>query len=114
MKFERVRIQNFKCYADSELSLRSGVTVIHGVNGSGKSSLLEACFFALYGSAAIDGTLDDAIANDADEMAITLEFTHGGGEYRVEREVKIRGETAQTTTCLLETPDGRLEGVTDV
>ncbi len=114
MKFEHVRIRNFKCYADSELSLRSGVTVIHGVNGSGKSSLLEACFFALYGAAAIDGTLDDAIANDAEEMAIELRFTHDGGDYRVEREVKLRGETAQTTTCLLETPEGQLEGVTDV
>jgi exonuclease SbcC len=114
VKFERVRIRNFKCYDETELSLRPGVTVIHGVNGSGKSSLLEACFFALYGAAAIDGTLDEAIANDAEEMGIVLEFTHDGGDYRVEREVKLRGDTAQTTTCVLETPDGQLEGVTDV
>ena len=114
MKFEHISIRNFKCYAETELSLRPGVTVIHGVNGSGKSSLLEACFFALYGAAAIDGTLDEAIANDTDEMSIELAFTHDGGEYSVEREVKIRGDTAKTTTCILETPDGQLEGVTDV
>jgi exonuclease SbcC len=114
VKFEHVHIRNFKCYAETDLSLRPGVTVIHGVNGSGKSSLLEACFFALYGAAAIDGTLDEAIANDAEEMVVELEFTHDGGEYRVEREVKIRGDTAGTTTCLLETPEGQLEGVTDV
>ena len=114
MKFERVGIRNFRSHSDTELSLRSGVTVIHGVNGSGKSSLLEACFFALYGSAAIDGTLDDAIANDAEEMAVTLSFTHGGADYRVEREVKLRGGTAQTTTCVLETPEGPIEQVTDV
>ncbi len=114
MKFERVRIRNFKSHVDTELSLREGVTVIHGVNGSGKSSLLQACFFALYGSSAIDGTLDDAIANDAEEMGVTLAFSHAGGEYRVEREVKRRGETAQTTTCVLETPSGPIEQVTDV
>ncbi|CAI48849.1 DNA double-strand break repair ATPase Rad50 [Natronomonas pharaonis DSM 2160] len=114
MRFERIRLRNFKCYAETELSLREGVTVIHGVNGSGKSSLLEACFFALYGSAAIDGTLDDAIANDADEMSIELWFTHGGGEYRIERNIKRRGGSAQTTTCLLETPNGTVEQVTDV
>ena len=48
MRFERVRLRDFKCYDDADLALRDGVTVIHGVNGSGKSSLLEACFFAPY------------------------------------------------------------------
>jgi exonuclease SbcC len=114
VKFERVRIRNFKCYADTELTLRSGVTVIHGVNGSGKSSLLEACFFALYGASALDGTLEDVISNDAEEMAVELWFTHSGGEYHIEREVKVRGEAAQTTTCLLETPEETIEQVTDV
>jgi len=114
MRFERVGIRNFRSHSDTELSLRSGVTVIHGVNGSGKSSLLEACFFALYGSAAIQGTLDDAIANGAEGMSVTLSFTHDGAEYRVEREVKLRGDTAQTTTCVLETPDGPIEQVRDV
>ena len=114
MRFEHVRIRNFKSHVDTELSLGEGVTVIHGVNGSGKSSLLQACFFALYGSSAIDGTLDDAIANNAEEMGVTLSFTHDGSDYRVEREVKLRGETAQTTTCVLETPSGPIEQVTDV
>ena len=114
MKFEHVHIRNFKSHADTDLSLGPGVTVIHGVNGSGKSSLLEACFFALYGASAIDGTLDDAIANGEEEMSIVLSFTHGGADYRVEREVKVRGETAQTTTCVLETPNGPIEQVTEV
>ena len=114
MKFERVRLRNFKCYADSELTLGSGVTVVHGVNGSGKSSLLEACFFALYGADAVEGTLDEVISNDAEEMAVELWFAHGGGSYHVQREVKLRGDTAQTTACVLETPEGTVEQVTDV
>ncbi|PSP45845.1 chromosome segregation protein [Halobacteriales archaeon QH_10_70_21] len=114
MKFERVRLRNFKCYEDAELSLRPGVTVVHGVNGSGKSSLLEACFFALYGASAVEGTLDEVISNGAEEMTVELWFAHDGGQYHVERAVTLRGDTAQTTTCVLETPDGTVEQVTDV
>ena len=114
MRFDRVGLRNFKCYADAELTLRPGVTVIYGVNGSGKTSLLEASFFALYGSKALDGTLENVISNDADEMCVELWFVHDGAEYHIERKVKRRGSGAQTTTCLLETPDGVIEGARDV
>ncbi|WP_255150560.1 DNA double-strand break repair ATPase Rad50 [Halorarius halobius] len=114
MRFRRVRLQNFKCYDDADLRLDSGVTVIHGLNGSGKSSLLEACFFALYGARALDTTLDEVITIGAEEASVDLWFTHGGHDYHVERELKVRGDSAQTTTCLLEGPDDPVEGARDV
>ncbi|WP_435195610.1 DNA double-strand break repair ATPase Rad50 [Natronomonas sp. EA1] len=114
MRFRRVRLSNFKCYADADLTLDHGVTVIHGLNGSGKSSLLEACFFALYGARALDATLEDVITNGAEEASIELWFSHGGGDYRIERELKRRGDSAQTTTCVLETPNSTVEGARDV
>ncbi|MFB6192400.1 MAG: DNA double-strand break repair ATPase Rad50 [Haloarculaceae archaeon] len=114
MKFDRVRLSNFKPYADADLSLDAGVTVVHGLNGSGKSSLLEACFFALYGARALDGTLDDVVTNGADATTVELWFTHGGGSYRIEREVRDRSGGAKTTTCVLETPDGTVDGARDV
>jgi len=70
MKFERIRLHNFKCYGETDLNLSTGVTVIHGLNGSGKSSLLEASFFALYGSKALEKTLDEVVTIGADEMAL--------------------------------------------
>ncbi|WP_418281273.1 DNA double-strand break repair ATPase Rad50 [Halorubrum sp. DTA98] len=85
MKFDRIRLSNFKPYGDADLRLTEGVTVIHGLNGSGKSSLLEACFFALYGSKALDGTLDDVITNGEEETEVDLWFTHDGVSYRIER-----------------------------
>ena len=111
MRFRHVRMENFKCYADAELDLDTGVTVIHGVNGSGKSSLLEACFFALYGSKALsDRTLDDVITNGADDAEIELVFDHAGESYRIERRLRLSGERAQTAKCVLETPDGSIDG----
>ena len=114
MRFVRVRLENFKCYADADLELGPGVTVVHGPNGAGKSSLLEACFFALYGHRALDRTLDEVVTLGAEECRVELWFTHGGADYRVEREVKVRGDTAQTTTCVLEGPEGSVDGATDV
>lgn len=114
MKFERVRLSNFKCYEDADLSLDSGVTVIHGLNGSGKSSLLEACFFALYGARALDRTLEDIVTIGAEDAEVELWFTHAGGSYHIHRRVRATGDSAQTAKCVLETPDGTLDGARDV
>ncbi|MXR41224.1 DNA double-strand break repair ATPase Rad50 [Halobaculum sp. WSA2] len=116
MIFDRIRLRNFKPYADTDLRLSDGVTVIHGLNGSGKSSLLEACFFALYGSKALDGTLGDVVTNGAEESEVELWFTHDGRSYHVRRELKRYGDQIQTTTCTLDSDDETVhrDGATDV
>ncbi|KPN30755.1 DNA double-strand break repair Rad50 ATPase [Halolamina pelagica] len=114
MKFDRLRLRNFKPYADTDLTFEDGVTVIHGLNGSGKSSLLEACFFALYGSRALDGTLDDAVTTGADETDVELWFTHAGEAFKITRELRRSGDSISTRTCTLDGPDGVIEGARDV
>jgi exonuclease SbcC len=114
VRFERVRLSNFKCYGDADLRLDRGVTVIHGLNGSGKSSLLEACFFALYGSKALETTLDEVVTIGAEDCEVELWFSHAGESYHVERRVRATGERATTAKCVLETPDHTIEGARDV
>ncbi|AZQ13488.1 DNA double-strand break repair ATPase Rad50 [Halorubrum sp. PV6] len=105
MNFDRVRLANFKPYGDADLRLTEGVTVIHGLNGSGKSSLLEACFFALYGAKALDGTLGDVITNGEEETEVDLWFTHDGASYHVERRLK-RYDGRIDHQCTLEATGG--------
>ncbi|GAB3702743.1 DNA double-strand break repair ATPase Rad50 [Halorubrum pallidum] len=105
MNFDRVRLSNFKPYGDADLRLTEGVTVIHGLNGSGKSSLLEACFFALYGSTALDGTLDDVITNGEEETEVELWFTHDGASYHIERRLRAYDGRIDHQ-CTLEATDG--------
>ena len=105
MRFERIRLKNFKPYGDADLRLTEGVTVIHGLNGSGKSSLLEACFFALYGSKALEGTLEEVVTNGEDETELSLWFTHDGVSYRVDRRLREYDDRVDHD-CTLEATDG--------
>ncbi|MFB6096659.1 MAG: DNA double-strand break repair ATPase Rad50 [Haloferacaceae archaeon] len=114
MRFTRVRLRNFKPYEDTDLELTDGVTVIHGLNGSGKSSLLEGCFFALYGAKALDGTLEDVVTNGAEETEVELWFTHDGGDYHIYRRIRWTGERPQTAECTLEGPEETADGARDV
>ncbi|MFW5924084.1 MAG: DNA double-strand break repair ATPase Rad50 [archaeon] len=114
MRFRRVRLHNFKCYEDADVSLDRGVTVIHGLNGSGKSSLLEGTFFALYGTAALDRTLEDVVTIGREEAEIELWFTHDGRDYHLRRRIRATGDRATTAECVLEGPGESFDGVTDV
>lgn len=42
MKLSKIRLKNYRCYKDLELELDPFFNVIVGINGTGKSSLLEA------------------------------------------------------------------------
>lgn len=47
MRALRVRLRDFRSYERAEASLADGLTVVLGPNGSGKTNLLEAIYFAL-------------------------------------------------------------------
>lgn len=114
MKIDRVRLKNFKCYEEAELDLDRGVTVVHGLNGSGKSSLLEAMFFALYGARAIERTLEEVVTIGAEEAVVELWFHHADDAFHIRRRVRATEDRAQTSECLLEGPSGVIEGAQDV
>ncbi|WP_330632674.1 DNA double-strand break repair ATPase Rad50 [Halocatena halophila] len=119
--FSRIALENFKCYESIDVRLDDGVTVIHGLNGSGKSSLLEACFFALYGSRALDGTLDEIVTIGTETTTVELWFTHENSSYHIERKITMSDDAARTARCVL-TPQAPseavierpIEGATDV
>ncbi len=45
---ERVHIKNFRCFSDIDLAFNSPIVLIQGLNGSGKTSLLEALYYVCY------------------------------------------------------------------
>lgn len=98
MRLKTLRLQNFRQHVSTELSFSSGLTGIIGPNGSGKTTILEAIAWALYGNPAARGTRDSIRNSRAEGRApvkVELEFELAGHSYRV-----VRGLT--TAECYLD------------
>ncbi|HSU97167.1 MAG TPA: SMC family ATPase, partial [Gemmatimonadaceae bacterium] len=88
MKINRLRMQNFRQHARTEMTFDRGITAIIGPNGSGKTTVLEAIAWALYGQPAIRGQRDGVRFLGAGQRApveVELDFELGGHRYRVKR-----------------------------
>ncbi len=88
MQMLRLRLVNFRQHADTELEFGPGITGIIGPNGSGKTTILEAIAWALYGVQAVRGDKDSIRRLGAKGRAgveVDLEFRLGAHEYRVKR-----------------------------
>ncbi len=88
MRLIRLALTNFRQHAETELVFRPGLTGIIGPNGSGKTTILEAIAWALYGAKAVRGTKDTLRYNRAPGRASVraeLEFELGEERYRVLR-----------------------------
>lgn len=99
MKIKEIKLFNFRQFY-GELSFQfsidknRGITVIHGENGSGKTSLLNAFKWCFYGQTDFDSGNDNilneqAIARASSqenlELFVQVEFEHDGCEYTAKR-----------------------------
>ncbi len=97
MKFERIILENFRQYYGQEKldfakDNQRRVTVIHGVNGAGKTSLFLAMNWCLYGEG-VDNVgeliskeaIKQASPGDIVTMSVELYFSHKGERYLAKR-----------------------------
>jgi DNA repair exonuclease SbcCD ATPase subunit len=79
----RLHIRNGYRHANSVFEFKTGQTAITGKNESGKSVTLEMILFALWGTVALRGAVEDY-----KKLEVTLEFVVREMMYRVVRTVK--------------------------
>lgn len=103
MKLKKLSIRNFRqFYGEVSISFstddQARVTVIHGENGAGKTSLLNAFKWVLYGTTDFDTNNENILSEkaiaEADQdsaivMSVTLEFYDDGATYTAHREQKF-------------------------
>src|SRR6476619_4816095 len=88
MRLNSLRLVNFRQHADSYITFDTGLTGIIGANGSGKTTILEAIAWALYGQDAARGkkeTIRSLRAGAGAKVKVELDFDLGGHRFRVER-----------------------------
>src|SRR5258708_32476075 len=88
MRIKSIRLQNFRQHADTRIEFESGLTGIVGANGTGKSTILEAIAWALYGNPAARGKRDSVrwlLAPAGATVRVELDFALGGHTYRALR-----------------------------
>ncbi|PKL56124.1 MAG: SMC family ATPase [Methanomicrobiales archaeon HGW-Methanomicrobiales-6] len=93
MLLNKLRMRNFKRFRDQEIVFQDGITGIVGNNGTGKSSIMSAVLFALYGlqGTGLDGNyIVSSFAGPQDVCEVRLDFSVGGNEYAVVRKFKRR------------------------
>ncbi|HOT06038.1 MAG TPA: SMC family ATPase [Methanotrichaceae archaeon] len=94
MRLSKLVLRNFKKYRRADIRFQDGLTGILGGNGAGKSTIVEAIAWALYGSRASTikrDFLKNVHAQQTEPVEVQLTLGLGGQELVVYRAMKGKG-----------------------
>ncbi len=103
LKINTIELENFKTHVKSKVDFSRGLNLILGLNGAGKSTILQALGFAIAGIK-WENNYRDFITNfnDSNYALVKVSFTAQDGlEYFITRKIEER-----RTTWELSSPDG--------
>lgn len=87
----KLKLVNVGAIGSLDVELETGLTAVLGPNGVGKSTLVNAFFFALTGEPLDGSSLEDLISWGHPHMIVTLE----GDSFQLQRTIRREGTTKQ-------------------
>jgi len=106
MILKSIHLVNIRSYEDAPIEFPLGTTLFEGDIRSGKSTILYAIEFALFGLGSLRGTF--LLRNGAKEGSVTLVFDIDSREYEVFRGLKRRGKSVhQSDEGYIKGPTGK-------
>lgn len=94
MIIESIEMENFKSHSNTRLEFNTGISIIIGENGAGKSSILEAVSFALFKQYS-GRKIEELVKKGKEKMSVTLKFAVNGRKYRIKRQRNKSGSRAK-------------------
>lgn len=95
MRIEELQLHNFRNYERLKLVFQPGVNVLFGLNGQGKTNLLEAIYLCTAARSHRTAKDADLIRHDSDGYDVKLLFAAPEGEtYQESLEVRYRSQRA--------------------
>ena len=92
MKIEIVQLENIRSHIKSTVPFTSGFNCLVGGLGCGKSSVLYAVDFALFGDA-LGRSFEYLLREGADWGRVTVQFTQNGSTYKLIRGIRRKGKS---------------------
>lgn len=104
----KLEIKNFLAYRSPDVIRFDGVHLacLTGMNGAGKSSLLDAMTYALWGKARGGASGEELIHQGQIDMYVQLDFEQEGVTYQVVRRRTRKGSGAGSLELFALNPDG--------
>jgi DNA repair exonuclease SbcCD ATPase subunit len=99
MHIVRLNAENIKRLSAVEITPNGNLVEITGKNGQGKTSVLDAIYWALAGTKPIQGK---PVRDGADTGSVTIDL----GEYVVTRKFRVRDDGEYTTSLTVANKDG--------
>ena len=98
---------SFKTDQELDFTALDSLFVITGPHGAGKSSILDAISFALFGKVPRDLAPKDLLSQGRDRLTVQFEFACGQERYKVTRDYDFKTKSGKTFVALeiLEKPE---------